>query len=166
MDFTAHYHGPLGDMTMSSDGTSLTGLWFDKQNHFVQTFDTENQHGRDLPIFAETCHWLDLYFEGKIPTFTPTLLLRGSDFRQRVWELLLTIPYGHTMSYGQIARQIARERGQAVMSAQAVGGAVGHNPVSIIVPCHRVIGADGSLTGYGGGIDRKISLLQIEGILP
>ncbi len=166
MDFTTHYHSPLGDMTMTSDGTSLTGLWFDKVEHSTHTLDIGQQKRHDLPIFDETRHWLDLYFSGKIPTFTPTLLLRGSDFRQRVWELLLAIPYGRTVSYGEIARQIARERGLTVMSAQAVGGAVGHNPVSIIVPCHRVIGANGSLTGYGGGIDKKIGLLRIEGVLP
>ena len=110
-----------------------------------------------LPIFKETRRWLDIYFAGKVPDFTPALSLRASDFRRQVWEILLSIPYGHTMTYGEIARQIGKPD-----ASQAVGSSVGHNPISLIIPCHRVIGADGSLTGYAGGIERKRWLLGIE----
>ena len=118
-----------------------------------------------MVIFDETRRWLDIYFTGRQPDFIPPLLMRGSAFRQRVWEVLLTIPFGQTMTYGEIAHLIAEERGLESMSAQAVGGAVGRNSISLIIPCHRVVGADGSLTGYAGGIDKKIWLLKMEGIL-
>ena len=110
----------------------------------------------------ETIQWLDVYFAEKEPDFTPPLHLIGSDFRQAVWNILLSIPYGQTMTYGQIAKQLAKNTGIDKMSAQAVGGAVGHNPISIIVPCHRVVGTNGSLTGYAGGLDKKIALLKLE----
>lgn len=113
-------------------------------------------------MFGQTVRWLDIYFSGRDPGFTPQLFLEGSSFRREVWDILLTIPYGRTMTYGQIAGIIAEQRGLDRMSAQAVGGAVGHNPVSLIVPCHRVVGADGSLTGYAGGIGRKAKLLTVE----
>jgi len=119
---------------------------------------------KNLAVFDQTRRWLDLYFSGREPGFTPALNPVGSAFRRAVWEILLKIPYGKTTTYGQIARKIAAARGLAKMSAQAVGGAVGHNEISIIIPCHRVVGAHGSLTGYAGGIDRKIKLLQLEGI--
>ena len=119
---------------------------------------------KNLAVFDQTRRWLDLYFSGREPGFTPALNPAGSAFRRAVWEILLKIPYGKTTTYGQIARKIAAARGLAKMSAQAVGGAVGHNEISIIIPCHRVIGAHGSLTGYAGGIDRKIKLLQLEGV--
>ena len=129
----------------------------------------ENEQGADfeeknLAVFDQTRRWLDLYFSGREPGFTPALNPVGSAFRRAVWEILLKIPYGKTTTYGQIAREIAAARGLAKMSAQAVGGAVGHNEISIIIPCHRVIGAHGNLTGYAGGIDRKIKLLQLEGV--
>ena len=162
MDFISHYDSPLGGMTMASDGTHLVGLWFDGQKHFASTLEKERVERDNLPVFEEIRRWLDLYFAGEIPDFTPALFMRGNDFRCRVWEILLTIPYGHTMTYGEIARIIARERGLVSMSAQAVGGAVGHNPISLIIPCHRVVGADGSLTGYAGGIERKRWLIQKE----
>ena len=117
---------------------------------------------QDTPVLLETTQWLDVYFAGKEPDFTPLLHLVGSDFRQAVWNILLSIPYGRTMTYGQIAKQLAKNTGIDKMSAQAVGGAVGHNPISIIVPCHRVVGASGSLTGYAGGLDKKIALLELE----
>ncbi|WP_299189708.1 methylated-DNA--[protein]-cysteine S-methyltransferase [uncultured Campylobacter sp.] len=120
--------------------------------------------GKNLAVFDQTRRWLDLYFSGREPGFTPALNPAGSAFRRAVWEILLKIPYGKTTTYGQIAREIAAVRGLAKMSAQAVGGAVGHNEISIIIPCHRVIGAHGNLTGYAGGIDRKIKLLQLEGV--
>ena len=113
-------------------------------------------------MFSDTCRWLDLYFGGKEPDFTPAVSLRGTPFRTAVWQILQKIPYGKTMTYGQIAEKLARETGKPV-SARAVGGAVGHNPVSLIIPCHRVIGADGSLTGYAGGTERKAALLRMEG---
>ena len=149
-------------MTMASDGTHLVGLWFDGQKHFVDTLDKEHEERYDLAIFDQTRRWLDHYFAGQAPDFTPALLLRGNEFRRRVWDILLTIPYGHTMTYGDIARIIAQEKGTKTMSAQSVGGAVGHNPISLIVPCHRVVGANGSLTGYAGGIERKRWLLEME----
>ena len=164
MDFVSHYNSPLGRISMASDGTHLIGLWFDGQKYYADTLNKAYEERDDLPIFEQTHRWLDLYFAGEIPDFTPALLLRANDFRRRVWELLLTISYGHTMTYGDIARIIAHEKGLKTMSAQAVGGAVSHNPISLIIPCHRVLGADGSLTGYAGGIDRKRRLLALEGV--
>lgn len=155
-DYIAYYSSPLGNMTLASDGTALTGLWFDGQRHFADTLKEVHTLNADLPVFDQTCQWLDIYFSGKEPTFTPPLLIRGSTFRKQVWQLLLEIPYGRTMTYGEIARKLQ------CMSAQAVGGAVGHNPISIIIPCHRVIGSDGSLTGYAGGVELKASLLKLE----
>ena len=152
------YDSPLGSLLMTSDGEALTGLSFGDK-------PLAEQETQALPVFVDTCRWLDLYFSGKVPDFTPQLSLQGTDFRRAVWEILRTIPYGQTISYGEIADMIARERRMEKMSAQAVGGAVGHNPVGIIVPCHRVIGKSGSLTGYGGGIWRKEWLLKLENIM-
>ena len=115
-------------------------------------------------MLGAACRWLNVYFSGREPDFTPKLHLIGSDFRQAVWALLLQIPYGQTVTYGQLAARLAAERGLARMSAQAVGGAVGRNRISLIIPCHRVLGADGSLTGYAGGLDRKAKLLALEGV--
>ena len=161
MDYTFHYASPLGGMTMASDGEALIGLWFDGQKYFADTLSREYME-KPLPIFQETIRWLDIYFSGKDPGFTPKLHVSTTEFRKKVWEILLTIPYGKTMTYGEIASRIAREKGVKQMSAQAVGGAVGHNPISLIIPCHRVIGANGNLTGYAGGIDKKARLLQME----
>ena len=161
MDYLYHYDSPLGGITLAGDGKALTGLWFDGQQYFGSTLDPE--HGeKKLPVFSDTCRWLDLYFGGKEPDFTPAVSLRGTPFRTAVWQILQKIPYGKTMTYGQIAEKLARETGKPV-SARAVGGAVGHNPVSLIIPCHRVSGADGSLTGYAGGTERKAALLRTEG---
>jgi methylated-DNA-[protein]-cysteine S-methyltransferase len=163
MYYINHYTSPLGNMTMANDGTALTGLWFDDQKYFALGIDGNvTESDLDFPVFHETSHWLDLYFSGICPDFTPKLNLRGTDFQKIVWSILLTIPYGSTRSYREIADQIAAMRGVAHMSAQAVGGAVGHNPVSIIVPCHRVLGSDGSLTGYAGGLEKKRYLLELE----
>ena len=159
MVFLWKYDSPLGVVTLSGEGPALTGLWLESQKASV-----EEGIERRLPVFDDACRWLDDYFSGKVPDFTPSLDLRGTPFRRDVWEILLGIPYGRTMSYGEVAALVARKRGNPRMSAQAVGGAVGHNPVSIIVPCHRVIGADGSLTGYGGGLDLKQRLLRLEGV--
>ena len=157
MDFISHYDSPLGAMTMASDGFCLIGLWFDGQKYFASTLNEDYKERDDLPIFEETRRWLDLYFAGKVPDFTPTLSMRASDFRRRVWEVLLTIPYGKTMTYGEIAQQIGKPG-----ATQAIGNAVSHNPISLIIPCHRVVGVDGSLTGYAGGIERKKNLLDLE----
>ena len=161
MVYTWHYDSPLGGITLASDGDALAGLWLDGQHIFADSLEKEREE-KLLPVFEDTCRWLDIYFSGRDPGFTPKLNVRTTDFRKRVLEILLTIPYGKTMTYGEIAAQIAREKGLEQMSAQAVGGAVGHNPISLIIPCHRVVGAGGSLTGYAGGIDKKARLLQME----
>ena len=163
MNYISHYKSPLGSITLASDGDSLIGLWFDGQKYFGTTLDDEYEE-KPLPIFDRTAAWLDIYFDGRIPDFTPKISLNDTDFRREVWDILLTIPYGKTMTYGEIAATIAQKRGVASISAQAVGGAVGRNPISIIVPCHRVIGSNKSLTGYAGGIEPKAALLRIEGI--
>lgn len=161
MNFTYRYTSPLGGITLAGNGGSLTGLWFDGQNYFPHKLISESAEV-ELPIFTQTCNWLDIYFSGRIPDFIPPISLNTTPFRKAVYDILLTIPYGHTMTYGEIANIIAKQNGVERMSAQAVGGAVGHNPVSIIIPCHRVVGADGSLTGYAGGLDKKIELLKLE----
>jgi methylated-DNA-[protein]-cysteine S-methyltransferase len=160
-DFVYHYDTPLGGMTMASDGEALIGLWFDGQQYYASTLGSK-QEQRMLSIFEDTSRWLDVYFTGQKPDFTPKLRLIGTPFRQMVWQQLLAIPYGQTVSYADIAHRIAQQRGLTSMSAQAIGGAVGHNPISLIIPCHRVIGTDGSLTGYAAGIDRKRWLLNLE----
>lgn len=161
MFYTFVYDSPLGKITMASDGTLLTGLWFDGQKYFADNIKGKQEEKR-LPVFEKTAKWLDVYFSGKEPDFMPDILITGTPFRKRVAEIMLTIPYGKTMTYGEIASIIASEKGIEKMSARAVGGAVGHNSISIIIPCHRVVGANGSLTGYAGGIDKKIVLMNLE----
>ncbi|MDD6858037.1 methylated-DNA--[protein]-cysteine S-methyltransferase [Lachnospiraceae bacterium HCP1S3_C3] len=161
MTYTYHYNSPLGGITMASDGTALTGLWFDGQKYFADTV-LEEHIEKSLPIFDDVSKWLDIYFGGKEPDFMPLVTFETTPFRKAVWDILVTIPYGKTMTYGEIADIIAGQKGIDKMSAQAVGGAVGHNLVSIIIPCHRVVGTGGSLTGYAGGIDKKIQLLKLE----
>ena len=161
MDWIQHYDSPLGRMTLASDGEALIGLWFEGQKHYADTLSPEHKEGM-LPVLEETKHWLDVYFSGKEPGFTPKLYLRTTEFRRMVAEIMLLIPYGQTMTYGEIAGRVASRMGVPKMSAQAVGGAVGHNPISLIIPCHRVVGANGSLTGYAGGTDRKARLLALE----
>jgi methylated-DNA-[protein]-cysteine S-methyltransferase len=165
MDYTHRYTSPLGGITLASDGEALIGLWFDGQRHFARTLGPAPIE-KALPVFALAEGWLDAYFSGKAPDFTPPLDPRGTAFQRAVWELLLAIPYGQTVTYGELAASLAERRGLSRMSARAVGGAVGRNPISLIVPCHRVVGADGSLTGYAGGIDRKRRLLALEKSLP
>ena len=155
MIWTSEYVSPLGTITLACDDEAIVGLWFNGQRYFGSVLP-EVTAQREHPLFAEAGRWLDIYFAGGQPDFTPPLHLIGSDFRRRVWKRLLEIPYGQTTTYGALLG--------GGMSAQAVGGAVGHNPISIIVPCHRVIGANGSLTGYAGGIDKKIGLLTLEGV--
>lgn len=156
------YDSPLGELVMTSDGSALIGLGLASQQAAGVAIAGSRPQEKSLSIFQETGRWLDTYFRGCAPSFTPKLKLSGSDFQKRVCEIMLTIPYGKTVTYGEIAAQIARERGIPRMSAQAVGGAVGANPILLIVPCHRVIGAGGNLTGYGAGMERKIQLLTLE----
>ena len=161
MTYRASYLSPLGAITLASDGKALTGLWFDGQKYFGSTLPVETKQG-DCPVFAQAKRWLDSYFAGEKPDFTPPLHPVGSAFQQAVWALLLEIPYGETTTYGTLARKLAEKQGLTHMSAQAVGGAVGHNDISLIIPCHRVVGASGSLTGYADGVDKKIKLLELE----
>ena len=150
------YESPLGSLLLAADQTGLTGLWFVGQKYFP-SFSDGDFFENETPVLTEAKHWLSLYFSGKEPDFLPSLHPQGSSFRQAVWNVLLTIPRGQTMTYGEIARRLN------VRSAQAVGGAVGHNPISILIPCHRVVGSDGSLTGYAVGLARKEWLLHLEG---
>mgnify|MGYP002517149760 FL=1 len=161
MTYIRHYDSPLGRILLAADEIGLTGLWFDGQKYFARDLPGERAK-QEVPVLAETKRWLDVYFSGREPDFTPPLHPVGSAFRLSVWEILLQIPYGQTTTYGEIARRLAEERGLARMSAQAVGGAVGHNEIAIIIPCHRVVGANGSLTGYAGGIAKKKKLLELE----
>ena len=161
MDYTQHYDSPLGGILLASDGRALTGLWFDGQKHYADTLAAIHEE-KPLPVFEEAKRWLDIYFSRRAPAFIPVLNLRTTAFRKTVWEILLTIPYGQTITYGEVARRVAIQLHLPQMSAQAVGGAVSHNAVSLIIPCHRVVGANGSLTGYAGGTDRKILLLKME----
>ena len=163
MIFTQHYDSPPGGILLAADEVGLTGLWFDGQKHFARSLPAERIE-KGTPILSETKRWLDDYFEGKAPTRLPPLHPIGSPFQRDVWSILLEIPYGQTTTYGEIARRLAARRGLPRMSAQAVGGAVGHNEISILIPCHRVVGANGSLTGYAGGIDKKVKLLELEGV--
>lgn len=161
MVYTCTYKSELGDILLAADEIGLTGLWFEGQKYFAKTLPKEHI-SQETPVLTQAKTWLDLYFSGQNPTFTPPLHPSGSSFRQAVWEILLQIPYGQAMTYGEIARKLAEKQNLPHMSAQAVGGAVGHNEISIIIPCHRVVGTNGSLTGYAGGIDKKIALLQLE----
>ena len=156
------YISPIGDIVLAADNQGLTCLQFDEKGLETAKEHTENSQGYETEFLDEAKVWLDTYFAGREPGFTPKIHLIGSDFRIEVWNRLLEIPYGKTVSYGEIAKELAGKRGIEKMSAQAVGGAVGHNEISIIVPCHRVIGSDGKLTGYGGGLDKKIYLLELE----
>ena len=160
--YKTEIESPIGRLTLASDGLALTGLWMEDQKYFASTMDPESIVDPTLPIFEETENWLHAYFAGAALPPLPNLAPKGSDFRQNVWKLLLKIPYGETRTYGMLAQEL-RETGISA-AAQAVGGAVGHNPILILIPCHRVLGANGSLTGYAGGIDVKKQLLQLEGI--
>ena len=162
MTFTQHYDSPLGGILLAADEIGLTGLWFDGEKYFADNLPAEHIQ-KETFILLEAKRWLDIYFNGQEPDFLPPLHPIGSVFRQSVWEILLQIPYGKTTTYGEIARQLAEKQKIPRMSAQAVGGAVGHNAISIMIPCHRVVGTNGSLTGYAGGIDKKRKLLELEG---
>ena len=164
--YTDQYASSLGTITLACDEEAIIGLWFNGQKHFGATLPAEevptaiapNGH----PLLEDAKHWLDLYFSGQEPDFLPPLRYGSTPFRKAVYDILLTIPYGKTMTYGQIATAIEEQQGIETMSAQAIGGAVGHNPISLMIPCHRVVGTNGNLTGYAGGLDRKIKLLKLE----
>ncbi len=161
MTYIKHFQSPLGDILLSADEKGLTGLWFDGEKYYADNLPPRHTE-KETPVLSAAERWLQIYFDGKEPDFTPPLHPIGSEFRREVWDILLQIPYGKTATYGEIAARIAKKHGIAKMSAQAVGGAVGHNEILIIIPCHRVVGANGNLTGYAGGIDKKIKLLEIE----
>ncbi|MCM1126405.1 MAG: methylated-DNA--[protein]-cysteine S-methyltransferase [Lachnospiraceae bacterium] len=161
MQYISHYQSPIGSILLAADAIGLTGLWFEGQKYYALHLDKEHEE-KELPVFEQAKRWLDIYFSGKEPDFSVPLHFTGTAFQNEVWKILCSIPYGQTTTYGQIAEQLASERGVPRMSARAVGGAVGHNKISIIVPCHRVVGIGGSLTGYAGGIDKKIKLLELE----
>lgn len=158
-----YYHSPIGRLLLSADEIGLTGVWIEGEKYFAHGLPADRREAC-TPILADTKRWLDEYFSGKEPDFMPPLHPIGSPFRQAVWQILRRIPYGKTVTYGEIAREMARQKGLPKMSAQAVGGAVGHNEISILIPCHRVVGAKGNLTGYAGGLSRKIQLLTLEGV--
>ena len=161
MVYTCRYNSKIGHILLAADEIGLTGLWFEGQKYFANTLPDEYAW-QETPSLAEARKWLDIYFSGEEPGFMPPLHPAGSAFRQAVWQILLEIPYGQTTTYGEIAGKVGERNHTPHMSARAVGGAVGHNEISIIIPCHRVLGANGSLTGYAGGIDKKISLLKLE----
>ena len=163
--YKTEYSSPLGKLTICAKNNHLVGLWIEGQKYFANTVNVEMISEDSVEIFKKTKKWLDEYFKGNRPN-TKYLNLSpiGNEFRQSVWKILCKIPYGEVTTYGDIARELAKQKGIERMSAQAVGGAVGHNPISIIIPCHRVIGKNGKLTGYAGGLDKKIKLLKIEGI--
>lgn len=162
MHYITTYPSPVGEILLAADGSGLTGLWLEGAKYYGQQLQKEHET-REIPVLAEAKQWLDIYFSGREPDFMPELHMLGTPFQKEVWEILRTIPYGETVTYGEIAGKIAASRGLKRMSAQAVGNAVGRNGISIMVPCHRVIGANGSLTGYAGGIDKKMALLKLEG---
>lgn len=161
MQYTSRYRSPLGEMLLAADESGMTGLWFAGQKYFARHLDKEHAE-KEIPLFATVKQWLDVYFAGSEPDFTVPLHFTGTAFQNEVWGILCAIPYGQTTTYGEIAKQLAARRGLPHMSARAVGGAVGHNPISILVPCHRVVGLGGSLTGYAGGLERKRCLLALE----
>ena len=162
MTYSTEYPSPLGTITLACDEDAVIGLWFNGQRHYGNILPPETER-REHPLLREAKRWLDIYFSGREPDFLPPMRYDSTPFRKCICDIMLTIPYGQTMTYGEIAAQAARRQGMERMSAQAVGGAVGHNPISIIIPCHRVVGSDGSLTGYAGGIGKKVHLLEHEG---
>lgn len=162
MQYTSAYRSPLGDILLAGDENALTGLWFEGAKYYARGLEICRTE-RETPVLIAAKHWLDVYFSGREPDFMPPLQLTGTPFERSVWKILQTIPYGTTVTYGEISGQIAEKRGLDRLSAQAVGGAVGRNPISVLIPCHRVVGSDGSLKGYAGGVDKKAALLRLEG---
>ncbi|MDQ7096275.1 methylated-DNA--[protein]-cysteine S-methyltransferase [Desulfosporosinus sp. PR] len=165
MIYSTHYSSPIGSILLACNGESLVGLWMEGQKYFADTVKEAMSENSNLPIFTATKNWLDKYFAGQKPAISDLPLApKGGSFRSAVWDMLCEIPYGEVITYGDIAKKMAVKMNKASMSSQAVGGAVGHNPISIIIPCHRVVGTSGSLTGYAGGLDKKIKLLELEGV--
>ena len=160
--YISRFPSPLGEISAASDGTNITGLWFVGQKYYMYGIKDYKKCNVQMPVFSLLKNWLDIYFSGQNPEFIPPLNPTGSDFAVRVWDILQHIPYGSTVTYGAIAAELSAKTGKRA-SPQAVGGAVGHNPISILIPCHRVVGSSGSLTGYAGGIDKKLFLLNLEG---
>jgi methylated-DNA-[protein]-cysteine S-methyltransferase len=165
MIYVTSYQSPVGDLTLAGDGVSLVGVWMAGQKYDRATLPAGTADGGRDPVLGEARLWLDRYFSGRRPA-AGELPLRpeGGAFRQEVWSVLKGIPYGEVITYGSVAKTVAGRAGGRAVSARAVGGAVAHNPISIVIPCHRVVGADGSLTGYAGGIRKKMRLLELEGI--
>ena len=166
MLYSTRCTSPLGPITLASDGENIIGLWIDGQKYFAASVKGHIVENYDLPIFDKAKKWLLAYFAGEKTAISdlPLAPVNGSEFRNAVWNILCEIPYGQCTTYGDIAKEIAVRMNKKTMSSQAVGGAVGHNPISIIIPCHRVVGSNGSLTGYAGGINKKVKLLELEGV--
>lgn len=165
MLYKTNYQSMLGNIVIVSDKENLIGLWIEGQKYFLANIKENIVEKDDIPILQETKQWLDDYFTGQKPNISDLKLSpRGTEFRKIVWQILCEIPYGQLTTYGDIAKKVAKIMNKESMSAQAIGGAVGHNPISIIIPCHRVVGSQGSLTGYAGGIDKKMKLLELEGV--
>ena len=163
MIYTSNYKSPIGNLLIASKENKLVGLWIENQKYYLSNFKDKIIETENLEILVKTKKWLDRYFKGEKPDISELEInLIGSEFRKSVWEILKNIPYGEVITYNDIAKELAKQKGIKKMSAQAVGGAVGHNPISIIIPCHRVVGSNGSLTGYEGGIKKKIYLLEHE----
>lgn len=164
MIYTSTYKSPIGNLLIASKDNKLVGLWIERQKYYLSNFKEEIAKNSNLEILVKTKQWLDRYFNGEKPDINELEInLIGSEFRKSVWEILKNIPYGEVITYNDIAKKLAKQKGIEKMSAQAVGGAVGHNPISIIIPCHRVVGTNGNLTGYAGGIKNKVELLKLEG---
>lgn len=165
MLYSMYYDSPVGRLLLAEKAGALAGLWIEGQKYFPDSLQEDLEERTDSAVLNKTKEWLDRYFKGEKPAIHELPLApAGSAFRQEVWKLLCEIPYGEVATYGEISQKIARSRGLDRMSAQAVGGAVSHNPISIIIPCHRVVGTNGSLTGYAGGLPKKIRLLTLEGV--
>ncbi|HML36282.1 MAG TPA: methylated-DNA--[protein]-cysteine S-methyltransferase [Bacillota bacterium] len=165
MIYSMRYSSPVGLLWLAAEGESLVGLWLEDQKYFKDTVDEDMEERPGIPVLAAAKDWMDRYFAGQKPAISELPLApRGGEFRTAVWNILCEIPYGEVTTYGEIAKKMAAKMNKATMSSQAVGGAVGRNPISIIIPCHRVVGTSGSLTGYAGGLDKKIKLLEHEGV--
>ncbi|MGI6590926.1 MAG: methylated-DNA--[protein]-cysteine S-methyltransferase [Eggerthellaceae bacterium] len=165
MQYTTCIPNPLKTLVAASDGTAITGLWFEGQKHFGRTLGTTHEQHDDLPVFDELRAWLATYFEGRDPGPVPPCKPEGTAFQRAVWQQLEKIPYGTLTTYSELGHRAARETGESAWNARAVGSAVGRNPICILLPCHRVVGSNGSLTGYAGGIDTKAALLELEGAI-
>lgn len=160
MEYVKRYESPIGGITMASDGEALIGLWFDGDRHYGDILKSPVE--KDLPVFDETIAWLNLYFEGTVPDFCPPIKMQGTPFQRMIWTIIQHIPYGETITYGDIAKAIEKYGHKKEMSAQAVGGAIGHNHIALIIPSHRVIGSKGNLKGYTSGVEKKKKLILFE----